>query len=165
MKAALLIVASFVAVVGAGETNLLRNTSFRADGSGAISGWRIEALQQTVVPGVGPYGTDVLRLPLNGGRAYVVQSGISLKAGTSVVFGAWVRTKGLTEKSAHLLVVSDEWKNRHHVDLPSDTQGAWQWIEECAVLKPAGPYVFVLHVERRTEGGIVGVPSEAWLDL
>lgn len=75
--------------------NVLENPTFCSDKAGRMSGWRVEAREHHIVEGRGPEGATVLQLPLKNGRAYVVQTGLSLEAGKSCRFGTWVRAQGL----------------------------------------------------------------------
>ena len=160
-RALLLIIAAatcIAAFAGGGE-NALRNAAFVPDGDGVIPGWRVEALRHEVVRGAGPAGEDVLRLPLRGSRAYVVQTGLALREGARTVFGAFVRTRALPKNGARLILFSDEWKLERIVYLPSDTAGEWRPVEWRGALMPGGPYGFAIHAELRTEDGMLEVAS------
>lgn len=159
MRAIALMLALGASTLLADGENALENPSFAVDKFGRMAAWRMEALEHVTVKGTGPENADVLRLPLRNGRAYVVQSGLLLDEGTLCRFGAWIRTRGLSKRSARLVLFNDEWKMGRSVSLPEDTRGEWQKLEWSGELMPGGPYGFAVHVELPVADGLVEVAA------
>lgn len=141
----------------ASERNVLENPTFCSDATEQMPGWRVEVREHRLLKGQGSEGAAVLRLPLKNGRAYVVQTGLPLEAGRNCRFGAWVRTQGLQNKSAWVVLFNDGWQMSRAAALPEDTGGEWRKVEWSGNLMPGGPYGYAIHVERKMADGFIEI--------
>ena len=110
----------------AADCNLLNNPEFKKDASGFPADWCFGREWVAKVADVSEDGFVTMRAPKDG--TSFKQSDIHLVPGRKYVLGAEVRTAGLSDKFARLVVYNYAWTEEATLWLPLDTGGKWEKV-------------------------------------
>ena len=144
------------------NANMLNNPSFAADGRGGIRGWRTRSPVTDKVRrlgAVGSGGTQAVSLDISDGR-FFEQPFITLEPGEPYRLSAYVRTRGLGEKSIRLLLWNRPWNATVDTGfLPQDTHGEWVRMEKTSnmVEDSLRQYTFGFYLASPSPGATVEI--------
>lgn len=126
MRKLILPAAMFALFANAADCNVLNNPEFKKDASGFPSDWCFSREWAAKVVDASEGGVVTMRAPEEG--TSFVQGDFHLVPGRKYVFGAEVRTAGLSDKFARLVVYNYAWTDDATLWLPQDTGGEWKSV-------------------------------------
>ena len=126
MKTTALAAAALAFCANAADCNLLNNPGFEKDATGFPADWCFNREYAAKTYDVSEGGVVSLRAPKEGSS--FSQGDIHLVPGRKYVLGAEVRTSGVPEKFARLVVYNYAWTEEASLWLPADTGGEWRKV-------------------------------------